>query len=141
MNPNNFLNDGAKSSAEAYYDYQLRKEKLKGIADNAETAKWLSAEEKSALSEISEREKLELKILSRLMSLTDSSAELLQVKALTDCKTREECAKSLAETYLRKFEVESVLNRFVSPKTSKEILSAGREKSAKAYQVWGSESS
>ena len=136
MNANNFLNDGGKSAQEAYYDFQLRKEKLAGIADSAT---WLSADEKIALKAVSEREKLELKILSRLMSLTDSSAELLQVKALTDCKTREECAKSLAETYLRKFQTEDILNRFVSPKTSKEILSEGRTKSAAVYKVWGGE--
>ena len=138
--PTNFLNDGSKSTQEAYYEYMLRKEKLTGLATKGVSDSWLSAEEKTALEEVGEKEKLELKILARLSGLADSSAELLQVKALTDCKTREECARSLAEIYYRKYTTEEVLNRFVAPKSAKtNILDASRTKSNANYTLWGSQ--
>ena len=92
----------------------------------------------SALQSVGEKEKLEIKILARLSGLSDSSPELLQVKALTDCKTREECARSLADIYYRKYTTEEILNRFVAPEsTKKDILDAGRATSAANYTLWG----
>ena len=136
--PTNFLNDGSANSQQAYYDFMLRKEKLGAIVGKGGTRPtWLSKEETDALDEIGEKEKLEIKILARLSGLADSSPELLQVKALTECKSREECAKSLAEIYYRKFTTEEVLNRFVAPTASKTILETSRTKSATNYTAWG----
>jgi len=136
--PQNFIHDGAKSTQEAYYEFKLRQEKLSAIATKGVADNWLSAEEKTALDGIGEREKLETKILARLYGLADSSAELLQVKALTNCKSREDCAKTLAEKYYRKITTEEVLNRFVAPSTAKaRIIDAARTASARNYTAWG----
>jgi hypothetical protein len=138
--PTNFLNDGGKSTQEAYYDYMLRTTKLNAIVTAGGAAgagKWLEDEEVKALSEVGEREKLEIKILARLSGLSDSSAELLQVKALTDCKSREECAKALADIYYRKYTTEEVINRYVAPATSKKILTSAQASSRANYDVWG----
>ena len=135
--PTNFLNDGSRTTQEAYYDYMLRKEKLGAIRAKGVTANWLTQDETNALDEIGEKEKLEIKILARLSGLADSSPELLQVKALTECKTREECARSLADIYYRKFTTEEVLNRFVAPTSSKTILESSRTKSTANYTAWG----
>jgi hypothetical protein len=140
--PTNFLNDGSRSTQEAYYDFMLRKEKLGAMVGKKSDGtfvppSWLTAEEAKSLDEIGEKEKLEIKILARLSALADSSPELLQVKALTDCKSREECARSLADIYYRKFTTEEVLNRFIGPDGSKKMLVASREKSTASYNAWG----
>ena len=136
--PQNFTHDGGKSTQEAYYEFMLRKEKLSAIATKGVSEGWLVKEEQNALDNVGEKEKLETKILARLYGLADSSAELLQVKALTDCKSREECAKDLAEKYYRKITTEEVLNRFVAPNTSKtQIIEKSRAKSSANYTTWG----
>jgi hypothetical protein len=138
--PTNFLNDGSKSTADAYYEWMLRKEKLSNILTSvpAGAEGWLTQAEKDALGTIGEKEKLEIKILARLSGLADSSPELLQVKALTDCKSREECARSLADIYYRKYTTEEILNRFVAPEdTKKTILDSSRKTSSDNYTLWG----
>lgn len=135
-----FIDEG-KNRMEAYFEYQLRKEKLAAaLQTQPEDAgkKWLSDDEVKALQTMGEKEKLELKILARLSGLADSSPELLQVKTLTNCKSREECAQELAEIYYRKYTTEEVINRFVAPTESKaNILAASREQSSKNYTLWG----
>ena len=139
--PTNFIHDWSKSTQEAYYEFKLREEKLKSIAAAGTAAGWLSSAEQTALGEVGEREKLELKVLARLYGLADSSAELLQVLSMTGCKKREDAAKELAEQYYRKMTTEEVFNRFVAPKTSKEkILDAARTTSSRNYSTWGSSS-
>jgi len=141
--PTNFLNDGARSAQEAYYEYKLRTEKLKDIVSTKEDGTagkpdWIMAEEVNALKTVGEKEKLEIRILSRLSGLADSSAELLQVKAMTDCKTREECARSLADIYYKKYVTEDILNRLVAPSLSKKsILGASSTASASQWDFWG----
>jgi len=141
--PTNFLNDGAKSTQEAYYDFMLRQQKLGSIlgkkADGTVAPpSWLSTQEVASLQEIGEKEKLELKILARLSGLADSSPELLQVRQITDCKSREECAKKLADIYYTKYITEEIINRFVAPATAKsKILDAARATSATNYKFWG----
>ena len=133
--------DEKKSSMEAYYDYQLKRERLAAaLADQPTDAaqKWLTVDEERALKTMGEKDKLELKILARLSGLADSSPELLQVKTLTNCKSREECAKELAEIYYRKYTTEEVINRFVAPTDTKtKILGRSREASAGFYTLWG----
>ena len=136
--PTNFFHDGGKSSQEAYYDWQLRKEKMTAIAAAGVTKGWLREDEQAALKEVGEKEKLEIKILARLYGLADSSAELLQVMSLSGCKKREECAKELAETYYRKITTEQVLNRFVAPENAKtQIIGAAQTTSRNNYNTWG----
>ena len=138
--PTNFLNDSTRSAQEAYYEYMLRKDKLGSIATAGAAGEnaWLSAAEVSALASVGEKEKIEVKILARLSSLADSSPELLQVKALTDCKSREECARSLADIYYRKYTTEEILNRFIDPVSTKsKILEPARAASAAIFGLWG----
>ena len=135
--PSNFLNDGNKSTQEAYYDYMLRKEKLTSLTAKATTEGWLVSQEVDALNEVGEKEKLELKILARVSGLADSSPELLQLKALTDCKSREEIARSLADVYYRKITTEEVLNKYVAPTSAKaNIFGKSAAKSAANYSFW-----
>lgn len=137
--PANFIHDGTKSTQEAYYEYMLRKEKLNAVADKGVADGWLRADEKTALSEVGEKDKLELKILARLYGLADSSAELLQVKTLTGCKTREECARELSDIHYRKITTDEVLNRFVAPNNAKtQIFTKAAAASRNNYSVWGS---
>jgi hypothetical protein len=136
--PQNFLNDTAKSAQERYYEFMLRKDKLSSIATAGVSAGWLDESEKKALGDISEKEKLETKILARLYSLSDSSPEYLQVRALTDCKDREACARSLADIYYRKYTTEEVLNRFVAPEiTRSKILQPALNSSRTRYDAFG----
>ena len=143
--PTNFLNDGTKSTQEAYYEFMLRQQKLGSIIgtvgpDGKAGARpdWLEEKEVAALQSIGEREKLELKVLARLSGLSDSSPELLQVKQLTDCKTREECARKLAEIYYTKYTTEEIINRYVAPASTKsKILDPSRTTSRANYDFWG----
>ena len=139
--PTNFLNDSTRSAQEAYYEYMLRKDKLGSIATAGASdagGKWLTTAEVAALNSVGEKEKIEVKILARLSSLADSSPELLQVKALTDCKSREECARSLADIYYRKYTTEEILNRFIDPVSTKsKILEPARAASAAIFGLWG----
>lgn len=138
--PQNFTHDGGKSNQDAYYEFMLRKEKLSAIAKQGVADNWLTSAEQTALNDVGEREKLETKILARLYGISDSSAELVQIKALTNCKSREECAKDLAEKYYRKITTEEVLNRFVAPSFSKtNIIDKSRTQSARNYTTWGSD--
>ena len=139
--PSNFLNDGSKSTQDAYYDWMLRKEKLASLTAKAKTDGWLVNEEVAALEEVGEKEKLELKILARVSGLADSSPELLQLKALTDCKSREEIARSLADVYYRKITTEEVLNKYVAPSSAKtNIFGKSATKSAENYKFWSTSS-
>ena len=136
--PQNFLNDSSKSAQEKYYEFQLRKEKLSQIASAGVSAGWLTSEEKTALGEVGEKEKLEMKILARLYSIADSSPEYLQVRSLTGAKDREACASALADIYYRKFTTEEVLNKFVAPTTTKDkILKPASDSSRRKYDAFG----
>lgn len=141
--PTNYLNDGAKSTQEAYYEFMLRQSKLGSIIGTKPDGSsvppdWLSDKEVAALKEIGEKEKLELKVLARLSGLADSSPELLQVRQLTDCKSREECAKKLADIYYTKYITEEVINRYVAPTSAKsKILDPARTTSSANYTFWG----
>lgn len=137
--PQNFLNDSSKSAQEKYYEFQLRKEKLSKIAAAGVTAGWLTTAEQSALGEVGEKEKLEMKILARLYSIADSSPEYLQVRSLTGAKDRESCAAALADIYYRKFTTEEVLNKFVAPTVAKDqILKPAIAASRTEYDAFGS---
>ena len=143
-NPNNFINDGVRSTQEAYYEFMLRKEKLGAIVKRGADGEYADSDvmtksEAEALNSIGDKEKLELKILARLYSLADSSAELLQVKALTDCKTREDAAKKMAEEYYRKLSIDEVINRFIDPEKTKDAFKKSKVSSRKIYGVWGGE--
>jgi hypothetical protein len=132
---NNFLENSTRSPEKAYYEFMLRKEKLSAITRDAP---WLDADEKKALNEISDKEKLELKVLARLYRLADSSADYLQVKTITGCDTREEIAAKLADIYYKKYITDDIMNRFVAPSTTKrEILLESAKKSRAAFDAFG----
>lgn len=135
---NNFLENTTRSPERAYYEFMLRKEKLKEIAAAGQQAGWLEADEVKALSEVSDKEKLELKVLARLYRLADSSADYLQVKTITGCDTREEIAAKLADIYYKKYITDDIMNRFVAPKTTKDkILVESAKKSRQAFDAFG----
>jgi hypothetical protein len=106
---------GAKPSAagqqDQYYAYMLRKAKLD--SDGAKAV--LSDEERGALQGLSDLDTLELKALARLYKLSDNSPELLQYFSICHCSTREEVAKKLARTKLRKQLVDEAVNKVLDP--------------------------
>jgi hypothetical protein len=135
---NNFLETATRSPEKAYYEFLLRKEKLAKIKDQGIAEQWLSAEEAAALETVSDKEKLELKILARLYQLADTSADYLQVKSITGCDSREEVASKLADIYYKKYVVDDIINRFVAPNNVREkILVESAKKSRQAYDAFG----
>ena len=147
----NLLNDGRGSAQQKYYEFKLRTEKLKAIATDANGAydatkvteagsgqAWLSREEFTALTTISDKEKLELKILGRLYQLNDTSADYLQVKTITGSDTREEIASKLADIYYKKYVTDDILARFVDPTATRtSILLPSARKSRSAFTAFG----
>lgn len=129
----NFLNDKTRSAQQQYYEYQLRKEKLKDIAEKGVEDGWLLSQEKDALGEVSDKEKIELKVLARLYGLTDTSAEYLQVKTITGCDSREEVAAKLADIYYKKYVTDSIIAKFISPNTTKTSILEGSAKKQGTY--------
>lgn len=135
----NFLETTTRSPEKAYYEYMLRKEKLAAIAAQGLKERWLTEDETKALSEVSDKEKLELKVLARLYQLGDTSADYLQVKTITNCDTREDIAAKLADIYYKKYVTDDIINRFVAPETTKrEILLPLAIKSRRAMDAFGS---
>ena len=145
----NLLNDGRGSAQQKYYEFKLRTEKLKAIAADANGAydankvtepgqqAWLSRDEFTALTTISDKEKLELKILGRLYQLNDTSADYLQVKTITGSDTREEIASKLADIYYKKYVTDDILARFVDPTATRtSILLPSARKSRSAFQAF-----
>ena len=146
----NLLNDGRGSAQQKYYEFKLRTEKLKAIAADANGAydankvtepgqqAWLSRDEFTALTTISDKEKLELKILGRLYQLNDTSADYLQVKTITGSDTREEIASKLADIYYKKYVTDDILARFVDPTATRaSILAPSARKSRSAFTAFG----
>ena len=134
--PNDLLNAKKQSTKDQYYSFMLRQEKLRAIENLNAEEQFLDDEETKALSSISELEKLELKVLGRLMQLSDVSPQLLQVKAITGKDSREEIAHALADMYYRKYMVEDVLNRFVAPTESKNLIVGSARKSQQRYDAF-----
>jgi hypothetical protein len=86
---------------------------------------------------MSDREKIELKTLARLYSLGDSSAEYLQVKAITGGSSREEIAEKLTGIYMERILVEDTINRFISPTTARDTISQSLAMSRNAFDLFG----
>jgi hypothetical protein len=134
----NFLETTTRSPEKAYYEFLLRKEKLLKIKEKGIAEQWLTQDEADALETVSDKEKLELKILARLYQLADTSADYLQVKSITGCDSREEVASKLADIYYKKYVVDDIITRFVAPANVKEkILVSSAKKSREAYDAFG----
>ncbi len=135
---NNLLESTTRSPEKAYYEFMLRREKLAAITLQGKDEGWFTDDDVRALSQVSDKEKLELKILSRLYLLADTSADYLQVKMVTNCDTREEIAAKLADIYYKKYVTDDIINRFVAPTTAKtQILAPSAKKSREAYDAFG----
>jgi hypothetical protein len=126
-----------RSSKDEYYAFMLRQERLKQIKDANKGGRFLTTEEQSALSAMSEREKIELRTLARLYSLADSSPEYLQIKAITGGHTREDIADKLTSLYMERVVVEDVLDRFIAPSSAKKIISDAGTESRSRYDAFG----
>jgi len=118
----NFLESTTRSPEKAYYEYMLRTQKLAEIAKQGVAKGWLDQTEADALNQVSDKEKLEIKVLGRLYQLSDTSADYLQVKSITNCDSREEIASKLTGIYFRKYLTDDVINRFVAPTVAKETI-------------------
>jgi hypothetical protein len=138
--PMDLLNgEHSKSAADEYYRFKLREEKLNRIirVKNNNGDRFLDPKEQEALRSLSEMEKVELKCLARLYQLTDASPEYLQIKSITGGHDREDIAAKLTEKYMEKVQVEDVLNRFISPNTSREIINRGNAAARVRYDAFG----
>ena len=122
--PGNII-DAPQSHQDQYYKFMLRQEKLKSVIELNKVDAFLKAEEVAGLNNISEREKLLLKTLGRLYSISDLSPDYLQVKSITGGKDREEIAEKLVDKYLEHEVVKMVTDTFVGPVGSKDIISKG----------------
>jgi hypothetical protein len=115
----------------------LRKEKLAAIATRGKNEGWLDDREVAALSEVSDKEKVELKVLARLYQLSDTSPEYLQVRTITGGDSREEIAAKLADIYYKKHLTDEIMTRFVAPSTTKgKILATSAKKSRDAFATF-----
>ena len=95
------------SAAEDYYRYMLLKAKVDaGSAD------------KKLLKFQSEKETIELSILTNLMDITESSPEFSQVVDITGSRDRYEQARILAEVVYDKARAEQILSWYTPNKTS-----------------------
>ena len=95
------------SAAEDYYRYMLLKEKVKnGLGDE------------SLLTFQSEKEAIEMSILSNLLNITESSPEFSQVVDITGSRDRYEQARILAEVVYDKARAEQILSWYTPNKTS-----------------------
>lgn len=125
----------SKSAKDEYFRYMLRKEKLKDV----KSAGFLSSEERSALDKISEQEQIELRCYARLSALADHSPEYLQIKSIVGGEDREEIARKLSKLYMERVLVEDVLNRFISPSKSKDLLQRSNTASRSSYDLFASQ--
>ena len=95
------------SAAEDYYRYMLLKEKVKnGLGDE------------SLLTFQSEKEAIEMSILSNLLNITESSPEFSQVVDITGSRDRYEQARILAEVVYDKARAEQILSWYTPGKES-----------------------
>jgi len=65
---------------------------------------------------LSEREAIELQILSKLVDITESSPEFSQLQDITGSRDRYEMARILAETVYDKMRAEQILQFYTPPK-------------------------
>ena len=95
------------SAAEDYYRYMLLKEKVKnGLGDE------------SLLTFQSEKEAIEMSILSNLLNITESSPEFSQVVDITGSRDRYEQARILAEVVYDKARAEQILSWYTPGRES-----------------------
>jgi len=95
------------SAAEDYYRYMLLKEKVKnGLGDE------------SLLTFQSEKEAIEMSILTNLLNITESSPEFSQVVDITGSRDRYEQARILAEVVYDKARAEQILSWYTPDKKS-----------------------
>ena len=95
------------SAAEDYYRYMLLKAKVEAGSADAKLLKFQS-----------EKETIELSILTNLMDITESSPEFSQVVDITGSRDRYEQARILAEVVYDKARAEQILSWYTPNKTS-----------------------
>jgi len=110
------------SAAEDYYRYMLLKEKVKnGLGDE------------SLLTFQSEKEAIEMSILSNLLNITESSPEFSQVVDITGSRDRYEQARILAEVVYDKARAEQILSWYTPGKDS--LTDHFKARNSKALEV------
>ena len=100
------------SAQDEYFKYMLLKEKLKLSRPKAGQVSDLSDEATNILKATSEKDEIELQILEKLTSITESSPEFAQVVDITGTKDRYEQAKRLAETVYDRVRSEEILKMY-----------------------------
>jgi hypothetical protein len=119
------------SAAEKYYRYMLMKAKLEDRGDTSAKNDILQAS--------SEREDIEIKILQRLVKITESSPEFAQIQSITGSSDRYEQARVLAETVYDKMRAEAVLSFYTPDKSVleanfyKKTLASANDRNEKLY--------
>ena len=101
------------SAADEYYRYRLLQLKLEKAPGS------IPGVNKTAISEaLSEREAIELQILTKLVAITESSPEFSQLTDITGSRDRYEMARILAETVYDKMRAETILQFYTPPKAN-----------------------
>lgn len=126
-----------RNAQQEYYEFKLRQEKLEAIRRLNQAEEFLSAEEAEALQGMSEKEKIELKILGRLHLLSDLDPQFMYLQKLTGKTDRHQMAAALAEKWIQQELVQSAMSRLVAPEASRFILEAGLDRSRQAYDIFG----
>lgn len=123
--------DISGSPADKYYRYMLMKAKLEDRGNTSVANDILQAS--------SEREDIEVKILQRLVKITESSPEFAQIQSITGSSDRFEQARVLAETVYDKMRAEAVLSFYTPEKSEleanfyKKTLASANDRNIKLY--------
>ena len=100
------------SAQEEYYKYMLLKEKLKQSGEGEGDGGF-----KHPLLQVqSEREAIEMQILKKLITITESSPEFSQVADITGSRDRYEQARILSEVVYDKVRAEAILGFYTPDK-------------------------
>ena len=122
----NGTNYTSGSAADEYYKFKLLKEKLQLARPGGAGEGSISAAGMKILKAQSEKDEIELQILEKLTSITESSPEFAQVVDITGTKDRYEQAKRLAETVYDRVRSEKIL-QFYTP-SKDQLLSHFKER-------------
>jgi hypothetical protein len=123
------------NAAADYYNFMIRKEKLKEAVDTGV----ITSAESESIKSLGDVEKWELKALARLNRLADNSPSLLQYYQITKSSSRDEVARKLARKQYRKQLVEDALSKLLDPTEVKASVtaSAGASNARSRQQAFG----
>lgn len=126
-----------RNAQQEYYEFKLRQEKLAAIRALNDEESFLTQDEADALQGMSEKEKVELKVLGRLHLLSDLDPQFMYLQKLTGKTDRHQMATALADKFIQQELVQNAMNRLVSPDKSRDILETGLSRSQRAYNIFG----